>query len=289
MPKCPLQPSTLFASFICSSFFFCSWASQQTEFKAFPNSLTSPITKISFLSNHFCFIFSVLQQAGFQDISLSCTSATQPGIGLPSAPSWALSPPRRDEENITWALTCPNTHSQGPFSHLLSAEGICQLVTIWMNDQHGTLLLEGWTRLCNISEMSQIWALNTSLQNRSGQQAGAAMPNSRELAPSREVALISNFDTADPKLWSEVQSQNIALMVLTPAVPPVKLQKHSLDQPLQIATQATSHCQKSQASLLPKTLHPLAVPVLLQSRCWSFRFSNPCQPEAETYELPMAG
>lgn len=66
-----------------------------------------------------------------------------------------------------------------------------QLVTIWMNDHQGTTLLEGWTRLGNISEVSQMWAVNTSPQNTSGQQAGAAMPNSREVAPSRQGALIS--------------------------------------------------------------------------------------------------
>lgn len=54
-------------------------------------------------------------------------------------------------------------------------------------------------------------------------------------------------------------------MVLTPAVPPVRPQEYSTDQLLQIASQATSHCQKSQASLLPKRLHSLAVSVLPQS------------------------
>lgn len=73
-------------------------------------------------------------------------------------------------------------------------------MTIRMNDQQGTPLLEGWTRLSNLSETSQIWAVNTSPQNRPGWQAGAAMPDSREVAPSREVALISSFDTAGPKL-----------------------------------------------------------------------------------------
>lgn len=127
---------------------------------------------------------------------------------------------------------------------------------------------------------------------RTGQQAGAAVPNSREVAPSREVALISNFDTAGPKLWSLVRSQNVALMVLTPAVPPVRPQKCSLDQPLQIATQAASHCQKLPASLLPKTLHPPAASVLLQSQQDVEKlqiFKPMSQPEAETHGLPMSG
>lgn len=55
-------------------------------------------------------------------------------------------------------------------------------------------------KLDNLSDCSQIWAVNTSPQNRSGWQAGAAMPDSREVTPSREVVLISSFDTAGPKL-----------------------------------------------------------------------------------------
>lgn len=71
-------------------------------------------------------------------------------------------------------------------------------------------------------------------------------------------------------------------MVLTPAVPPVRPQKYSLDQPLQIAIQAISRCQKSQASLLPKRLHSLAVSVLPQSHqdAEKLQIFRPCQQES---------